>query len=208
MSSAVDALKRALRPAVSKDPAELVEAAGGGPALARMLVGLPATGRLPKPGTKIRKRYNAAIRQIQRYTTTAGQRRGQGSAGVSSAARDKAIARWRGVVGPTWRSSFYDRLRAKGGRTRVAGGWRVGGSKDTRRYRMLPTGGDGAKLATSYTGRMLNAVEVGDWERALAVFLEGFSDGYDVEVTVEDEGGPEDIDWIKIWVDGDREPRR
>lgn len=210
MASAEGALRAALRPAVSSEPRELVEAAGGPAALARMLVGLPAVGRLPKPGTKIRKRYNAAIRQIQRYTTTkeGGQTRGQGAGKVSSAARDKAIARWRRAVGPTWRSSFWARLRAKGARSRVAGNWRVGRSKDPRQFRTLPAAGAGVKLSSWTMGELLDAAEAGEWGEALEIFLGAFGDEFGVEVTPESEDGPEDIAWIRIWVDGDREPDR
>lgn len=199
-------MRAALRPAVSSEPAELVEAAGGPAALARMLVGLPAAGRLPKPGTEIRKRYNAAIRQIQRYTTGAGQRRGQGAGKVSSAARERAIARWRKAVGPTWRSSFWARLRAKGARSRLAGNWRVGGSKDPRRFRELPKAGEGVRLPANVMDELLDAAEAAEWTEALEIFLGAFSDAFGVDVTPENEDGPEDIAWIRIWVDGDREP--
>ena len=41
--------------------------AGGNPALARELAGLPSTGALPRKGTAERRRYDTAMRRVQRY---------------------------------------------------------------------------------------------------------------------------------------------
>jgi hypothetical protein len=49
--------------------------AGGNPALARELAGLPSTGALPRKGTAERRRYDTAMRRVQRYGSTGAERR-------------------------------------------------------------------------------------------------------------------------------------
>lgn len=56
-------------------PAEILRAYGGSkPAIARDIAGLPP-GPLPRKGTPERRRYDSALRSIQRYYTEAGERR-------------------------------------------------------------------------------------------------------------------------------------
>jgi hypothetical protein len=48
---------------------------GGNPALARELAKLPSTGPLPRKGTAERRRYDSAMRRVQRYGSTGAERR-------------------------------------------------------------------------------------------------------------------------------------
>jgi hypothetical protein len=48
---------------------------GGNSALARELAGLPPAGALPRKGTAERRRYDSAMRRVQRYGSTGAERR-------------------------------------------------------------------------------------------------------------------------------------
>jgi hypothetical protein len=206
--SAAGALRAALRTPIPADVAGLVEAMGGGPAFARRLARLPASGRLPARGTEARKRYQADLRQIQRYTTSSGQRRGQGEGAVSSRARTAALGRWRRVAAGPLRAAWFGRLRSKGAYWRVAGSIIVGGSKDPRReFRVIPPGSvQGYGLSGGQIGAVLVEAEAGLWDRAVAVFFEAAGSVYGVSLDPEGEEESRVIDWIRVWVVGDPEP--
>jgi hypothetical protein len=193
------ALRAALRPSVADDPREIVTMLGGPAATARAVVGLGPRDKLPRQGTAARRRYNREIRTAQRYTTTAGQRRG-----VTAKARAATLRSWRRKVGPAWRSSFHRRLRADGARARVAGAVRVGRSKDPRKYRVIPPGGPGVGLSGGGIGAVLDLLDGGEGEEAAALFFDLFGDSYGVLVSVEEESELE-LEWIHVWVEGDSE---
>jgi len=75
VAAALDAALRAGKPEPVTVEDVLGTFEGGNPALARELAGLPSTGPLPRKGTAERRRYDAAMRRVQRYGTRGTERR-------------------------------------------------------------------------------------------------------------------------------------
>ena len=64
---------------------------GNGSTFARELSGLPSTGPLPRKGTPERRRYDTAMRRVQRYRSTGAERR-RPSAETLATLRRRALA--------------------------------------------------------------------------------------------------------------------
>lgn len=89
--------------------------------LARELAGIPQTGKLPRRGSPERRRYDAAIRNVQRYRTTAGERRRptRQLPGILQAARSLATG---DNIAALLRSGAQMQIRA---RIKVSNTWRT-----------------------------------------------------------------------------------
>lgn len=190
-----DALAAALRrPQPPETVAGLVAAAGGRPAVARALVGLPAAGALPVKGTARRRAYDTQMRSVQRWTTTAAERRG-GPSGAQ-------LARIRRLVAPRIGALSRADLLEAGARVRVhADEVAIAGYYDPRdvRSRTMPAGGPGQYLAPDQLG-FLRALEAGDRLLAGELFTGAFGEAYGVDLDFLE------VEEIKIWVDGTDEP--
>lgn len=182
-----EALRRQLAPSMAENMRDVIGALGGPAAATREALGYGPRERLPAAGTAERREYNAMIRQAQRYTTTAGQRRGQGTGKVSTAAQERAESRWRQLAGPILARGRRADMRRAGARWTVAGALRVGGSKDPKRSeRDLPAVAGSFPIGPTAIGKVLDAAEAGNWTAAAARFFEAVSAAYHVQVAPED----------------------
>lgn len=170
MSSLGSALRAAVEPD-SKDlnVSEVVTQAGGTSATARILTNVPAGARLPVKGTPERKSYNAAMRRVQRWTTSARERR-------NIAPRD--LAKLRKMADTAGLRKRLDYLDANGGWIRLRAGVakQSGGKNVTYQTRWLPA--YGKKHMTPGAMKVWTpAAREGRWETAAALFLTEFSSG-------------------------------
>lgn len=199
MSSLAAALRHSLTaPLPPRTPAGLVDYIGGRPAAARVLVGLPPDGPLPRRGTSERRRYDAASRRVQRWTTTAGERR---KPPADDLRRLRNRARGRASA------DLLRRLEAVGARARLFAVVDVPspkpGAKPDRRERELPAGGPGQYLTPDAVRGFVAPFRARQYELAAMVFLAAFADAYGFLELMDSLG---DVVWLRVWPDGEPEP--
>jgi hypothetical protein len=176
---------------------ELVDYAGGAPQLARLDVGLPSTGALPKKANDPvrRRQYDNALRRYQRWAAPAGKERTKNPPpGKFDDLRRRLIIRRKDPLIPD--------SRRRGARVRIRAVVVVGTPpKMDRRERLLPSGGAGQLLDAGTVRRITDTFLDGEADNAAEDFLAAFLDAYGF-----DEAELENIIWIKIWPDGTPEP--
>jgi hypothetical protein len=196
----VDAFTEALTGTTTPPPQtgpELVDYAGGAPALARLDTGLPVTGRLPPKGQEPRRLYENAKRRYQRWAAPEGkQRTAHPPQGVYDDLRRRLIIARRAPLIPD--------ARRRGARARIKA-WVIvsspGAKRQDRRLRSLPSGGPGQYLDRTTVQDVTDSFIAGDADTAAATFLETFLESYGFA-----EAEVEDVESITIWPDGTPEP--
>lgn len=175
---------------------ELVESAGSRPALARELVGLPAAGKLPARGTPERTAYAAALRRVQRWTTSGAQRRRPAVSTLRALTRSREERRLAQLA----RRGARVRLRAK---VKVDTPTARRGKIERERQRTMPSGGPGTYLDADEMGTIAAFWEAGDHATAAGLLFDAFAEAYGFPDLTIVPGGVEAWD---IWPDGEAEP--
>lgn len=145
--------------------------------LARAVAGLPATGRLPARGTADRRRYDAALRNVQRWRAPEGRQRRRPGRGVLPRLRRMARERLAGArLAHVRRTGLMMRLAAQ---IRVSQTWKhvtmPADAAGHARYQFIP----GPAL-----GPTLDAWEAGDMAEAGALLLAAFFTAYQLTADV------------------------
>jgi len=175
--------------------------------VARILVGLPATGKLPAVGTRQRTDYQSAMRGLQRATTTAGQTRPGNKKLLPGLGRVREVLQQRATA------ARLDALARRGARVRIFATVLVpspsvrGTGVDSRR-RELPAGGPGQLLKGDAVRAWARPLLAGTGQDADAdagrEFAAAFADAYGIPDSTEFE----DIERLTVWADDEPEPRQ
>lgn len=205
-----EALAEALNPPAPDDVEGLADVAGGNGRLARLVLGIPLGGRLPRAGTAARKAYNAQIRGIQRWrnyeTWVAGGRKAPYDKNKMRNPRPASIARLQRSMQDQMTALFITQLRKAGARCRIDADEVIMGGSDaaagTIRSRVMPAHpSPGVYIPPAWVASFTDPFEAGDMSTAVENFELAFAAGYDdVEIQLLD------VDEIKLWPEGTAEP--
>ena len=208
MAELADLLPRALvaeRP--PRDPAELIGYAGGRRELVQALAGMDHSPRRREyPDEQAWKadytKWRTAERRVQRMDTAGKegkQLRGQ-KKGVHLTSVQSRRVRQAGTT------RKVNAMRKRGARSRMKATITIKspgarGREDTR-LREMPAGGPGVLIGRQGVDSVLEALREGDSSLAAERFEEEFMTAYgmDPNTTIDD------VEWLRIWPDGDREP--
>ena len=147
------------------------------PQLARQIAGLPAEGRLPAKGTADRRRYDSALRNVQRYRAPEGKQRRRPGAGVLPSLREATRLRLAG--------GRLDHVRRNGLLMRLAAQIRV---SQTWKFVVMPSDTAGharfQPITGSAMGPALDAWTRGEYQTSGALLLEAFFAAYKLSADV------------------------
>lgn len=201
-----DALREGLagtRP--PKTPKAFVRWAGGADELKRAISGLDGPPKRAEYSdvdayNRDRTKWRTASRQVQRWTTSAGEQRGRtkGPRLTPAAMRvveqrraDKRLARLKRKGA---RARLYARLRMKS-----AGPHKV----DDTRDRVMPSGGPGLFIPADELEEVIGDARRHDYDAAMTALEAAFLEEYGLD---EDEAEIVEIYRVKVWINGDPEP--